>query len=248
MKLIRQNDEAGGLVLTQNLAGKARKQNYNFGKAWKSYTPGTIYVDIPKTISQGSEFSIMFFQKNKGGDFLGDSFIRSSLGVAEWGFMHWGKSQTRQYTKKATRDTGIYDSVQAYVSDGLNGRTFTSTNSMSSVMSTSSLNIPSIFLNRTINVNTYVKISGLAIYDRAITIDEIIYRNNNKLGNELLNLKSLWALYPLSDAKILNTSGVDFVGIEDISGNNSHAPILNLPSGTLQEQLDYANANLFEEW
>ena len=31
MKLIKQNDEAGGLVLTQNLAGKAMKQNYNFG-------------------------------------------------------------------------------------------------------------------------------------------------------------------------------------------------------------------------
>ena len=93
--------------------------------------------------------------------------------------------------------------------------------------------------------NAAAKNNSLVIYDRAMTDSEIKYHVNNLIGSNLQTTVGLYIYLKLDEAEILNTGGSDFVGVRDYSGNNHHGRIMNLPAGTLQEQLDWANANLF---
>ena len=85
----------------------------------------------------------------------------------------------------------------------------------------------------------------LIVFDRKISLDEYRYINNNRNGNPPLTNQGLFIYLKLNGAEILSIGGVDKVGVRDYSGNNHHGEIMNLPAGTLQEQLDWANANLF---
>lgn len=88
------------------------------------------------------------------------------------------------------------------------------------------------------------------LYGRDLTENELRYLYNNELGNGPLNLNLLLVYYKYLQAEIFDFGGTigQAVGVRDYSGNNNHGRIMNLPAGTLQEQLDYANANLFEPW
>ena len=85
----------------------------------------------------------------------------------------------------------------------------------------------------------------LIVFDRKISLDEYRHINNNRNGNPPLTNQGLFIYLKLNSAEILSIGGVDKVGVRDYSGNNRHGEIMNLPAGTLQEQLDWANANLF---
>ena len=63
-----------------------------------------------------------------------------------------------------------------------------------------------------------------------------------------LSTNGLIVNYTNDKAEILNIGNGDFVGVRDNSGNDYHGEIEGLPAGTLQEKLDYANANLFYAW
>lgn len=255
MKIIKQNDSAGGLIFKQNTGGKAMKQNYDFGKAWRSYNPGSAYIDINKVIPPNTAFSIGFFSKSVGAGGAGDFIISDLLPSNKLRF---------QNTNSTNRNYITYNQVEASLS-GLDVPTtflfslvFNNINasylSASNVLTPITTNkltetINKITLKRTgLSDGRYSKVDGLFIYDRAITQEELVYRKNNRLGNELLNINGLWAEYPLSGAEILNIGGSDFVGVRDISGNNRHIPILSLPVGDLESQLAWANTNCFEIW
>lgn len=88
------------------------------------------------------------------------------------------------------------------------------------------------------------------LYSREISPEEFSFYYNNRLGNDPQSLNSLEIDLKCDFAEILDFSalqdGSDMrVGCRDYSGFNRHGEIMNLPAGTLQQKLDYANANLF---
>lgn len=94
------------------------------------------------------------------------------------------------------------------------------------------------------------KFNRYSIFSRALSDDEISYYYNNKLGSEFQSVSNLEIDLIPNRAEILDFSADQDnsdlrVGVRDYSGNNRHGQIMNLPVGTLQEQLDWANANLF---
>src|SRR5690554_1247700 len=113
-------------------------------------------------------------------------------------------------------------------------------------------------LNQSASTNLYVALSNYGgikyesrlvrdfkVYSRAIPDSEIRYLYNNLLGNEPLSVLGLMAWYRMEKAEILQYDGSDAVCVRDETGNENHGFIHGLPAGTLQEQLDWANENLF---
>ena len=87
-------------------------------------------------------------------------------------------------------------------------------------------------------------------YSRSISEGESLYAYAHGLGSDPQLSVGLEINMYCDKAEILDFSalqdGSDMrVGCRDYSGNNRHGMIMNLPAGTLQEQLDWANANLF---
>lgn len=94
------------------------------------------------------------------------------------------------------------------------------------------------------------KYNRYSLFSRAFTESELNYFNNNLLGNEFQSTLNIEIDLTLNHAEILDFSplqnGSDMrVGCRDYSGYNRHGEIMNLPAGTLQQKLDFANANLF---
>ena len=98
--------------------------------------------------------------------------------------------------------------------------------------------------------NSDQKFNGFRFYSRSISEGESKYAYANGLGSDPQLSVGLEINLYCDKAEILDFSalqdGSDMrVGCRDYSGNNHHGQIMNLPAGTLQEQLDWANANLF---
>ena len=98
--------------------------------------------------------------------------------------------------------------------------------------------------------NSDQKFNGFRFYSRSISEGESLYAYANGLGSDPQLTVGLEINMYCNFAEILDFStlqdGSDMrVGCRDYSGNNHHGEIMNLPAGTLQEQLDWANANLF---
>ena len=98
--------------------------------------------------------------------------------------------------------------------------------------------------------NPISKNSRVIIFSRAITDSEYRFYYNNKLGSNLQSREGVEVDLLCNIAEILDFSalqdGSDMrVGCRDYSGFNRHGQIMNLPVGSLQDQLTFANANLF---
>ena len=90
-----------------------------------------------------------------------------------------------------------------------------------------------------------VRLGRIIVYNREFVESERIFYHNNGIGNDPQSVADLFIDIRNDKAEILTIGGVQKVGVRDYSGNNHHGEIMNLPAGTLQEQLDWANANLF---
>lgn len=98
--------------------------------------------------------------------------------------------------------------------------------------------------------NQNVSVNRLIVYNRIINSGEFYYFLDNKLGNNPQSILDIELDIKCDKAEILDFSslqdGSDMrVGCRDYSGFNRHGEIMNLPAGTLQQKVDYANANLF---
>ena len=94
--------------------------------------------------------------------------------------------------------------------------------------------------------NVYTNaINRYSIFSRALSLDEINYHYNNKIGNDYQSVLGLEIDLKFNYAEVINISGVDQPCVRDYSGNNRHGIIMNLPAGTAQQKVDYANTNLF---
>lgn len=93
--------------------------------------------------------------------------------------------------------------------------------------------------------NSTAKHKNIMLFNRQLSLDELKHMWNNALYSEPLSLDGCILYFKLELAEILNNGGSDFVGVRNEIVGQPHGEIMNLPVGTLQEQLDYANANLF---
>src|SRR5690554_3739751 len=63
MKLIKQNDSAGGLIFKQNINGKAMKQNYSFGQT--IILSSGLFLDFPSIVGVPfDDFSCVIYNKS----------------------------------------------------------------------------------------------------------------------------------------------------------------------------------------
>jgi hypothetical protein len=89
------------------------------------------------------------------------------------------------------------------------------------------------------------KVGYLYVFNRQLSDDEIKYLYNNRIGSSPLSENGLIAEYELNKAEVLNEGAGDFAGVNNLKGSTLNLRFFNLPAGTPQEQVDYANANLF---
>ncbi len=245
MKLIKQNDSAGGLIFKQNQNGKAMKQNYSFGKGFLITTTSAPYILINKSIPAGQDFTIVAFVKAIGtiGNFSNffyanrigggtDTCFMVSAGSILIGNVYVGNISIRNKHFLVIRRIGTNVRVLNYTGQMVNSSEFSSTNSIENFM-----------LRRTTSGGSAV-VTKLSFFDRGLPLDEILFLYNSMLGNELLSTNGLWAEYPLERAIELEGSIV----LEDNSGNNNHATFFQLPAGTNQEKVDFLNTNYFVKY
>jgi hypothetical protein len=276
MKIIKQNDNAGGLIFKQNTAGKAMKQNYNFGKSWRGQSSTTIYINIPSLsgfTSINSSFSFLCFEKiSTNLTTVGSMgfFIDTQNGI------RFGPNGSRTlYTidvRKANLNTNVLSKVTvpgqqvfAAYSQDVNGSLvlINGTTGSSTVFAAGNFNTFTIsreLLNNRVSDSKY---SVFCFYDIKIGYADMQYIYNSGLGNEPLNIFGLLYYYIFQIAEILDFSDNNYtydplnipidsdfkVGIRNYGSiQNGHGEILGLPIGSLEDQLNYANANLFESW
>ena len=93
-------------------------------------------------------------------------------------------------------------------------------------------------------------VSRVTFFNREIPAGEWNYYTNNNIGSEFQSMEGIDIDIFCNFAEILDFSssqnGSDLrVGCRDYSGFNRHGQIMNLPVGSLSDQLAFANANLF---
>lgn len=253
MKLIKQNDSAGGLIFKQNQNGKAMKQNYSFGRAFKFSGSIRASSDFNHLMTNGFSFLVWGRNWPMADNFtyyitlIFDNAIRLTFSP---------RGTTDNLTFRLLGDPTIGD---INITSGM-VRRHENTSFLLGVVNNkityngefyNILGVPEgYFVGKTLTKIIFPNssyssglINDIVIYDRHIADAEVNYFFNNKLGNEELNNVGLIAKYKNDSASIVNNSVV----IEDYKGAHN-IELINLPSGTLQEQLDYANANLFEPW
>lgn len=92
---------------------------------------------------------------------------------------------------------------------------------------------------------TNVLNGDINVFSRYLPLHEIMYYRSNMQGSEVQTRNNLVMASSLSRAEILQIEGNDRIAVFDRSGNDVHGEIFGIPAGTLQEQLDWANENLF---
>lgn len=261
MKLIKQNDSAGGLIFKQNQNGKAMKQNYNFGQAF-SVISKSQYLSFPTLIGnsynrwcygafrQGLNNSIVSYDMTINHDTNKYLYVYRDTNPARMIGRHLNSDNTQTIQAigdSFTKKTAVLNATESTLS-------FTHGNVTTTIANSASISNIVFFsvgaYNQGSGGMSNVKFGEVFFYQRNLSQSEINYYYNNGLGNELLNNLGLVFFLKMEKAEVLNFEGAigEAVGIRDFSGNNNHAKIENLPAGTLQEQLDYANDNLFELW
>jgi len=243
IKILRQNQDAGGRVLKQNesAGGKILKQNYNFGKI---LTPtSSLHLQNPLV----GDFSILNYNKSLSiGDYIllrDGSVDNYKLRVASGNDFYWFQSGS------------IFAQILGVPYIGTGGKMFSGFcregSSYKRVLNQSIANGTGLNSALVIN-NIFFQIRSVAvvyIFNRCLSDAEIQHVWNNSNGNSPLSTLGLIGYYKYERAEILNAfDGVNVIpspSIRDYSGFDNHIIINGLPSGTLEEQVEYANINRF---
>lgn len=273
MAILKQNGTSAK-ILRANQSGKALKQNYNFGNKIK--LPTSLSIPSLKGMSLSLPITVVNFNDSSNGDFqvLGGCVLDIVSNNSER-FSFYSDYQDNRLSFGQTIG-GISASSTPLVSYSLSKQmqaiSMSPTGSLTSYSysgssynkAESSINILSDTINdisavRLFDGYNYRRNQGLKymsdssyfiVYNRVLMDNELRYLYNNSLGNEPLNISGILLKYTFNLAEIFDF-GVQYgqrIGIRDYSGNNHHIMVSSLPSGTLQEQLVYANDNLFEQW
>lgn len=268
MKLIKQNNSAGGLIFRQNVNGKAMKQNYNFGRGFNKSLTNNCYIECPYVPQITEPFTILSWNDltppTSNNSVQSNCFLLRDLDDGAKLSV-----STRVYTTQVPlAKAEVWNTAAGYVNIDL-GSLDGKRRGMMGVR-TDGIQFQAIrnenpgppyynsTLNQSASTNLYAALSNFTgiryesrlvrdfkVYSRPITDSEIIYLYNSTLGNEPLSVFGLRAWYRMEVAEILQYNGSDAICVRDYSGNENHGFIHGLPAGTLQEQLDWANENLF---
>lgn len=267
MKIIKQNDSAGGLIFKQNTDGKAMKQNYNFGNGFFKSNLNNVYIELPTAISLDiyQPFSIIaFLDTLPSGAVRSDSIFRlegvtdnltkAFASVYQSNGAMYISSAIGQFNFPNNTNAGSTNNLIGVIGDGTYIRPTgnSADNSviaqrilLSGLTPDSSYRVLAGRGGGAAFANGYVyrKMDDFMVYKRALTQQDLAYIYNNKLGNEPLSTNMLSVRYTFDQFEIKSFNGVDAVCAVDVSGNENHGKLIGLPAGTLQEQLDWANLN-----
>lgn len=268
MKIIKQNDSAGGLVFKQNTAGKAMKQNYNFGRGYLFPNPGlnnksTFYLSIPAMESVNlSEFSIIWIGKHIGGIDTSANNCRFEC-RQNTTVVHYLNNATSVITTTSTGtvNSNLPNINGRYITFAMTDfgygaasnfrvRTSPITTGIQGIYNETRISTPAaynkveIYANQINTAGMPYLLNRLVIFNRKITSNEFEHIFNNYLSNELLNVEGVVAEFINDSAEIIGSD----IGISDAQGGDMYLKINNLPAGTLEAQRDYANANLFASY
>jgi len=268
MKILKQNGDNGKILRAQG-SGKVLKQNYNFSTKIIGQGDVSKYlkVHIPQTIQlSDNAYSVMCWQQFPNEDII-PKCKRGFYNVfgGDDGLAMRSDGVTRTYafivnTINSSANISLPSTLggkemNAYVQDS-NGATLYLNNSTNSKNDyTDNATIDNI--NILSDVVLYQSGSGFNVstwcfYNRKINPEEVEYYFNKGLGNDVLSKNKLLYYFNFKLAELLDFSdaqdGSDMrIGVRN-SGEviNGHAEFIGLPAGTIQEQLDYANTNLFQ--
>jgi hypothetical protein len=84
------------------------------------------------------------------------------------------------------------------------------------------------------------------IINQEYSNSELLYANNNSLLQDLQFKRGIVSEYEFhpSNLKEITYQGQPVVGMEDVQGNR-HLKLVGLPAGTIEEQIEWARANLY---
>jgi hypothetical protein len=250
-------------------ATKLFKQNYNVGKGFKGTT--TIYISTKlRGLSLNQNNFNVEILLNKNSFYANGGLFKIATSLNRISFQYWNTSGASYglYNgagfKKVITETNC---IKKWLTFAFNDNFYANKNIIYSNgidAVSSSLDDGSTLLSGTIaaleinNIGESYVTSGnrsaaifyeFRLFNRVFNITEILYNSNNGTYNEPFSLLGIEVWYKFDLAEILDFSDAldnsDLrVGVRDFSGNNRHGELINLPAGTLQEKLDYANANL----
>jgi len=264
MAILKQNG-ANGKIIRSQITGKSLKQNYlqNFYFLGENQYQ---HVNVPFFYNKAipSEFSILLRFANNSSDYvtayLVSDFFRLDTNTQSSPATTVNvnnPNSTLAYSNMSSFH-GIGNLAVCCVKDNLITRRGINRSIGNYNNSYTPTNFGNLILgaggSRGAGLSFKGSITEFLYYSREISEDEISYIFNNGLGDAPRNENSLDIRYIFKSAKILDFSdandGSDMrVGFENIGNlNGQHSEITDLPAGTLQEQLDYANSNLFYLW
>lgn len=259
MKLLKQNDSAGGLIFKQNTAGKAMKQNFNFGKGLLNPS-NHVLLDLSQ-YDTSDGLSFLFFSKSPSLITGGSHMLRIYTDM--YYYSPRVNSSTIGTIRRYNLDNSLVNNFGSYnpslvmfppspyvgllyiyiSSDYQTVKMYYNTTNIIHTITSASLINSNEILDKLAFVGIS-SISNMAVFERELNISELSYRLNNRSGNDLLSVYKLASLFNFNYASIIDNL---FVGILD-EIKNTGMNITSLPAGTLEEQRDYANDNLFESW
>lgn len=256
-EILKQN--VGNKILRQNQGGKILKANYNFGKSIQNFI-----IEIPSLAGTDMVgYSIELWRSSGAslrgaiGMVSGTKYLRTDFNTNDLRLLDLGSMISAQLVS----GLGIYNGSIAYHYCHLGGIGV----DLKKVDNKSFYAVPDkyfisgntldhFYIGHTSSTNpsTFARKVGLyRIYNRILTENEYTHNYNKQLGGEPLSTLGLEYEFLMNKAEILDFSvaqdGSDMrVGVRNFGSIvNGHGEIIGLPAGTLQEKVDYANANLF---
>ena len=240
-----------GKVL-MSVGNKLIKQPYEFGFGFRGNS--TVRIKIPSCINHSSPFTVMiWYKKNDITQYDGVmSFMYENLFGSAYSEIYYGNGNNAFNWRSSLQNISNSSSFAflAFKYENSIFKVFNNTTSISKNITLGN-NLCDIYLGGNYDSGTFqtLKQTGILnnfkLFNRSLSDSEIIYHRNNLLGNDIQSNTGLLSSLTLSGAEVINISGVDQPCIRDYSGNNFHGIIENLPAGTAQQKVDYANANLF---
>jgi len=217
------------------------RQPYEFGKCYMRESNQFIDFDVSGLITR--DITLCFWLKNQGFtipilmyDDLGNEVIRLEITADD---------RHRIVELNSIKTNGIIsspsNSFKVFKIDSDGNANFGANGGFG-------YNTPVTVSDYTIKTIRVLGVGGvdyLVLFDRFLSKSEYLFIYNNGLGSYPQLLLGALIFADFNGAYILNNGTSDFVGVKNEIGINTHGVLNNLPAGTLQEQLDWANANLF---
>lgn len=248
--------------------GNCFKSPFNFGNSFRNKMGLNNYIEIPN-LSLAPVYTAIISTSGYNSGYDQILFNIQNTNLDNYSFQ--AENAGAQYLKYLKNWVGGNQAINAMVAQVsapkriINGviipgttQPYKLTDGLSITTSTSSAetnnyNISKIWIGAARNANgstpNYYSHSTLAhnrflLYSRELSLSEIKYLFDNGQCDEPQSTVGLEIYIKLNQAELLNISGIDQVGVRDISGNNRHGRIVSLPVGSDAEKIAYANTNL----